>query len=62
MTQTAERLLAEFERLPEDERSQVLVELLRRAAQAPHELPDDADLTELADRLFSELDQREQSR
>lgn len=59
MTQAARRLLAEFEALPESERSEVVAELLRRVAMAPHDLPDDADLLASADRVFVELDRRE---
>jgi hypothetical protein len=61
MTQAAKKLLDEFEALPDQERAEVLAELLRRAALAPHELPADDDLTAAADRLFVELDRREQS-
>lgn len=60
MTQTAQRLLAEFEQLAEPERVEVLNELLRRVALNPHELPTDADLVAVADQLFVALDEREQ--
>ena len=62
MTQAAKRLLEEFEALQETDRAEVLTELLRRFALVPHELPNDDDLAVAADRLFSELDRREQSR
>jgi hypothetical protein len=62
MTQAAKKLLEEFESLQEADRAEVLAELLRRVAMAPHDLPDSNDLTAAADRLFSELDRREQSR
>jgi hypothetical protein len=62
MTQAAKKLLEEFESLQEADRAEVLAELLRRVALAPHDLPDSNDLTAAADRLFSELDRREQSR
>jgi hypothetical protein len=62
MTQAAKKLLEEFEALQDADRAEVLAELLRRVALAPHDLPDDDDLTAAADRLFSELDGREQSR
>jgi hypothetical protein len=61
MTQAAKRLLEEFEALQDSDRAEVLAELLRRVALAPHDLPDSDDLTAAADRLFSELDRREQS-
>lgn len=61
MTQAAKKLLEEFEALQEADRAEVLAELLRRVALAPHDLPGPDDLTAAADRLFSELDRREQS-
>jgi hypothetical protein len=60
MTQSAQRLLAEFEQLAEPERVEVLNELLRRVALNPHELPADSDLVAVADELFATLDEREQ--
>jgi hypothetical protein len=62
MTQAAKKLLEEFDALQEPDRAEVLAELLRRVALAPHDLPDPDDLTAAADRLFAELDRREQSR
>ena len=61
MTQAAQKLLEEFDALQDRERAEVLAELLRRVALAPHDLPDADDLTAAADRLFVELDRREQS-
>jgi len=61
MTQGAKRLLDEFEALQEADQAEVLSELLRRVALTPHDLPDDSDLTAVADHLFTELDRREQS-
>ena len=58
----AKKLLEEFEALQAADRAEVLAELLRRVAFAPHDLPDDDDLSAAADRLFTELDRREQSR
>jgi hypothetical protein len=60
MTQTARKVLADFDQLAESEQATVLAELLRRSALAPHDLPEDADLVAAADRLFDELDRREQ--
>lgn len=61
MTQATKRLLEEFDALPDRERSELVAELARRVALAPHDLPQDDDLLAAADRLFSELDRREQS-
>ena len=61
MTQTAKKLLDEFDALPAQDRAELLAELLRRVASAPHDLPQDNDLVAAADRLFVELDRREQS-
>ena len=62
MTQAAKKLLEEFDALQDRDRSEVLAELLRRVALAPHDLPDPDYLTAAADRLFVELDRREPSR
>jgi hypothetical protein len=59
MTQAAKKLLEAFDALPDQARAEVLAELLRRAALAHHDLPNDDDLTATADHLFRELDQRE---
>jgi hypothetical protein len=61
MTQAARKLLEEFDALQDSDRAEVLAEVLRRVALAPHDLPDADDLTAAADRLFVELDRREQS-
>ena len=60
MTQAAKKLLEEFEALPDRDRSELVAELARRVALAPHDLPHDEDLVSAADRLFVELDRREQ--
>ena len=57
MTQAAKKLLDAFDALPDQERAEVLAELLRRTALAPHDLPTDEDLIATADHLFRELDQ-----
>jgi hypothetical protein len=62
MTQAAKKLLEEFDALQEADRAQVLAELLRRVALAPHDLPDSDDLVSAVDQIFLELDRREQSR
>ena len=60
MTQATQKLLAEFEALADRDRSEFVAELARRVALAPHDLPQDDDLVAAADRLFTELDRREQ--
>jgi hypothetical protein len=59
MTHAAKRILDEFEALPDSERAELLAELLRRTGLSPHDLPNDEDLISAADRLFGELDGRE---
>lgn len=61
MTQATQKLLDEFETLPDDDRAELVAELLRRTAFALHDLPQDDDLVASADRLFVELDRHEQS-
>jgi hypothetical protein len=61
MTPATKKLLEEFDALPDRDRSQLVAELARRVALAPHDLPDNEDLLAAADRLLSELDRREQS-
>ena len=60
MTHAAKKLLEEFEALPDDVRSEVVAELVRRVAFSAHDLPADIDLVAAADHLFLELDRREQ--
>ena len=61
MTQAAQKLLDEFDALPDKDRAELVAELLRRTAFAPHDLSQDDDLVASADRLFVELDRQEQS-
>ena len=61
MTQASKKLLDEFDALPEQDRADLVAELLRRTAFAPHDLPQDDDLVAAADRLFVDLDRHEQS-
>ena len=61
MTRATQRLLDEFEALPNEDRAELVAELLRRTALAPHEVPADDDLVAAADRLFAELDRHEQA-
>jgi hypothetical protein len=59
MSGGAKRVLDAFEQLPPDERDEVVVELLRRVAMAPHDSPSDDELLHAADDVFHELDRRE---
>ena len=61
MTQASKKLLDEFDTLPEQDRAELVAELLRRTAFAPHDLPQDDDLIAAANRLFVDLDRHEQS-
>ncbi len=61
MTQAGKKLLDEFEALPDGDRAELVAELGRRVGLAPHDLPQDDDLVAAADRLFVDLDRREQS-
>ena len=47
-------------RAPASRLVELVAELARRVALAPHDLPHDNDLVAAADRLFTELDRREQ--
>jgi hypothetical protein len=60
VTHATQKLLDEFEALPDRDRSELVAELARRVALAAHDLPQDEDLVAAADRLFTELDGREQ--
>ena|SRR5256885_1628025 len=59
VTKATQKLLDEFETLPDQDRSELVAELARRVALAPHDLPQDDDLVAAADHLFTELDRRE---
>ena len=59
MTESVQHLLNAFDALPENERHEAAVELLRRVFRdAPTVISDDS-LVEAADELFCELDKRE---
>ena len=60
MTQATKKLLEEFEALPDRDRSELVAELARLVALAPHDLPKDEDLVAAADHIFTQLDRREQ--
>jgi hypothetical protein len=55
----AKAVLDAFEHLPSGERNEVVLELLRRAAESSHEGPSDDELLRAADDVFLELDRRE---
>lgn len=59
VTPSARRMIEEFDALSEQERSEVQVELARRVALSPDDLPRDEDFLAAAEQLFVELDQRE---
>jgi len=59
VTHATQKLLEEFEALPDQDRSELVAELARRVALTPHDLPQDDDLVAAADHLFTELDRRE---
>jgi hypothetical protein len=60
MTRATQQILAEIEALPESERSALVIELARRVASEPHDLPNEHDLVAAADQVFLALDRREQ--
>ena len=60
VTPATQKLIEEFEALPDRDQSELVAELARRVAVAPHDLPQNDDLVAAADRLFADLDRREQ--
>jgi len=59
MGDAAQHLLESFEALSETDQREVLVALLRRAAEMPYLFPADQELLVAADQVFQELDRRE---
>jgi DNA-directed RNA polymerase subunit H (RpoH/RPB5) len=59
MTSAARQLIDSFEALSNDEKHQVVTQLLRRLTDLPHFSPSDEDLTHAADLVFQEYDHRE---
>jgi hypothetical protein len=59
MSSAAQRLIDEYDALPQADQQEVLAEMLRRAAAEPHDLPSEEELVSAADRLFQELDRNE---
>jgi hypothetical protein len=52
-------LIDSFEALPEKEKHEVLVQLLRRLVDAPYPAPSDEELLLATDLVFQEYDRRE---
>jgi hypothetical protein len=56
---SSEAVIAAFDKLPPNEREEVVAELLRRVARSDHEGPSDDGLVAAADDVFVALDRRE---
>jgi hypothetical protein len=59
MTTAARQLIDSFDALPEQEKHEVLAQLLRRLMNAPYATVSDDDLAQAADVVFQEYDHRE---
>lgn len=59
MTNAAKQLIDSFEALPEQEKHEVLAQLLRRLMGTPYSSLSDEELTGAADLVFPEYDRRE---
>lgn len=59
MTEATRKLLNAFDALQEADRQEVLREILRRTATAPHGAPSDTELIAAANEVFLNLDRRE---
>lgn len=59
MTNAAKQLIDSFEALPEQEKHEVLSQLLRRLMDKPYSSLTDEELTGTADLVFQEYDRRE---
>lgn len=59
MTNAARKLIDSFEALPEQEKHEVLSQLLRRLMDKPYASASDEDLVGAADLIFQEYDRRE---
>jgi hypothetical protein len=59
MTNAVRQLIDSFEALPEQEKHEVLGQLLRRLMEKPYPAPSDEELTGAADLIFQEFDRRE---
>jgi hypothetical protein len=58
MTNAAKQLIDSFEALPEDEKHEVLAQLLRRLMSTPYATLTDEELTQAGDLVFQEYDRR----
>ncbi len=59
MTRAAKQVIDSFEALAEQDKREVLAQLLRRLVDSPYVLPTDEELTHAADLLFQEYDRHE---
>lgn len=59
MTNAAQQLIESFDALPEQEKHEVLAQLLRRLMSTPYATASDDDLTQAADLVFQEYDRHE---
>lgn len=59
MTKVSQQLIASFEALPEGDKHEVLVQLLRCIIGAPYASPSDEELTQAADLVFQDYDRHE---
>ena len=62
MTNAAKQLIDSFEALPEQEKHEVLGQLLRRLMERPYGSPSDEELIVAADLTFQEYERREAHR
>jgi hypothetical protein len=62
MGNAARKLLDTFDALPPGERQEVVLEILRRTADADHGFPEDHDLLGAADAVFLAYDRDEQGK
>jgi hypothetical protein len=62
MTTTGKNLVADFERLPDAEKQEVLADILRISAHLPYAAPAEDELVAAADAIFREYDAREADR
>jgi hypothetical protein len=59
MTNAMRLLIDSFEALPEEEKHEVLAQLLRRLIGSPYSSPSNDDLTHVADLVLQEYDRDE---
>ena len=56
MTEAAKKILETFDSLPDTDRREVAVDILRRTVSSQHGLPEESELIAAADAVFLELD------